>query len=107
MRTMSLRNFGTKASRMARSTRKLKVCLCGRHAKRTPTAYAAYRPYLSEFLEFVEDPTGADLLIFGFWIDIQDAIKDQKNRQKNQTRGSFRRTPLGYRLDKKCRPICN
>jgi hypothetical protein len=63
---------------MARSTKKLKVCLCGRHARRTPTAYAAYRPYLSEFLEFVEDSTGADLLIFGFWIDIQDAIKDQK-----------------------------
>jgi len=51
---------------------RLKVFLMGRHAKRTPLAYAPYRKLFEKQLEFVDSANEADLLVFGFYVDIEE-----------------------------------
>jgi len=50
--------------------RRLSVALCGEHRHRTPLSYAAYRCLATEWIEIVDDPADAELLVFGFAKDI-------------------------------------
>ncbi len=44
----------------------LSIHLFGRHAHRTPAAYPPYRQLLRRFVEYVDRPEDADVLILGF-----------------------------------------
>lgn len=48
----------------------LKVHAFGRHAHRTPLAYAAYKPFYRGAIDFVADAEKADLLVVGFDADL-------------------------------------
>lgn len=51
---------------------KVKIYLFGRHRKRIPFSYAAYRPFFTPFFEFVDEPSQADFLVCGFFVDIRE-----------------------------------
>lgn len=51
-------------------SRRLSVALCGEHRHRTPLSYAAYRHLATEWIEIVDDPADAEVLVFGFAKDI-------------------------------------
>lgn len=51
---------------------RLRVCLSGRHAHRTPLAYAPYRMLLEQKVVHVNKPDLADVVIFAFDLDIRE-----------------------------------
>ena len=52
------------------------VCLSGRHAHRTPLAYAPFRRVLGDRLTFVTDPVRADLVMTGYNVDLPAIVRD-------------------------------
>lgn len=52
-----------------------KICLFGRHANRTPLAYAPLRGPIEDRLAFVEDPAEADLVVSGFDTDLREGAE--------------------------------
>ncbi|MGE0769143.1 MAG: exostosin family protein [Hyphomicrobiaceae bacterium] len=59
----------------AKFGRRPSVFLFGRHAHRTPLAYAPYRTLAAPLLDLVERPEDADVLVSGFSIDLADNIE--------------------------------
>jgi hypothetical protein len=59
------------ARRRTAGIRRPKVALLGRHAARIPIAYPAYRPHFEKQIEVVGRPEEADILLFGFAVDIR------------------------------------
>ena len=51
---------------------RLQVCLIGRHAHRTPLAYAPYRALLADRVNHVDKPDRADIVICAFDLDIRE-----------------------------------
>ncbi len=49
---------------------KIRVCLFGRHALRTPMAYPGYRVLFNHFVQFVDEPYQADVVVLGFSVDM-------------------------------------
>lgn len=65
---------------------KKKICIFGRHGKRTPFSYPSYAYLLSRFFDFTSVEEDADLLIVGFVIDIKDNFKKLHNLCKSSAR---------------------
>ncbi|WNC71301.1 glycosyltransferase family 10 [Thalassotalea psychrophila] len=53
----------------------MKICLVGKHSNRTPFAYSEYKLLFKESFTYVTRPENADILIFGFFIDIKENIE--------------------------------
>lgn len=51
---------------------RLRVCLVGRHAHRTPLAYAPYRALLADRVIHVDKPDRADVVVFAFDLDMRE-----------------------------------
>ncbi len=49
-----------------------KVCLFGRHSKRTPLSYAGFRREIGERLAWAANPADADLIVTGLDIDLKE-----------------------------------
>lgn len=71
------REIGTTALTAPRVARRAapKIALLGRHARRTPLSYPPLRRRVGDRLAWVDDPTGADLLLTGFNIDWRENIE--------------------------------
>lgn len=55
---------------------KIRVCLMGRHAHRTPFAYEAYKSIMMRHFVSVDDPTQADAIVFGYATNIDDGAAE-------------------------------
>lgn len=53
----------------AQSEFRIKICLKGSHANRTPLAYEAYLPHFEKEIEIVEIAEDADIIVTGFNVD--------------------------------------
>ena len=89
---------GGSTNRMsARSESRLRICLMGRHAHRTPLAYAPYRALLAGRLVYVDKPDLADLVIFAFDLDIREnaaALLSLRRRRPDVRLVLFSEEPL-------------
>lgn len=53
----------------------MKVFLLGKHRNRVPLYYPVFKRYFCKYIEYVDKPKDADILILGFVIDILDNIE--------------------------------
>lgn len=67
--THHTRNCPTPAQTASRAPR---VCLFGRHAHRTPLAYAAIRRHIGARIDWADNPQLADLVVTGFDVDFRE-----------------------------------
>ncbi|KAA8605398.1 hypothetical protein AL036_19285 [Salipiger aestuarii] len=49
-----------------------KICFLGRHANRTPLSYPAFQATAQGRITVVDDPVGADVIMTGFNLDLQE-----------------------------------
>ena len=54
---------------------KKKICVYGKHGKRTPFAYSEYRRHFIKYFDYVEQPEKAEYLVTGFRQDFIDNIQ--------------------------------
>jgi len=50
----------------------MRIFIMGRHAHRTPFAYAPYRALFGKRFDYVEDPADADVILFGYVLNIDE-----------------------------------
>ncbi|MGR3458063.1 MAG: glycosyltransferase family 10 domain-containing protein [Pseudooceanicola nanhaiensis] len=54
----------------------MRIHIMGRHAHRTPFAYAPYRSLFQQRFDYVEDPAKADVILFGYVLNIDETAED-------------------------------
>lgn len=59
----------------------MKICLIGKHSNRTPFSYDVYKPFFMQFFTYVSNPEYADILVFGFVIDLEPNVEIIKKCQ--------------------------
>ncbi|MCY6413454.1 hypothetical protein QTA56_15175 [Acinetobacter sp. VNH17] len=75
----------------------MKIHLMGRHAHRIPFAYEVYRSILKKSFEYVTDPFEADIILFGYIINIDenvDVLKKVLAKRKHVRLVVFSEEPL-------------
>ena len=55
---------------------KIRVCLFGRHSRRTTFSYKVYREVLGRYFDYVTDPCDAHILVTGFIQDYREACAE-------------------------------
>lgn len=59
-----------------------KISLFGRHSNRTPFYYSSIRNRLGDSIEYVDDPSVADVVVTGFSIDFRDGFDELVSLKK-------------------------
>ncbi len=54
----------------------MKIHIMGRHAHRTPFAYAPYKPLFQSKFDYVDDPKKADVILFGYVLNIDENAEE-------------------------------
>lgn len=53
----------------------MRIHIMGRHAHRTPFAYAPYKRLFAQKFDYVEDPAKADVILFGYVLNIDESAE--------------------------------
>ena len=61
--------------------RKVKICLLGKHANRTPLSYTTYRAYAGKHVEIVSNIDEADVIMSGFVYDFREHFEELAYRK--------------------------
>ena len=68
---MRRRSSPSRGGRPMRRESRIRVCLMGKHAHRTPLAYDVYREATRDAVDYVVSPADADVVVTGFGIDVE------------------------------------